>query len=132
MKPVKRIAALAAALLLYSHLALGQQHAGHEGRHESMDEASMTHVLITHEVDDAEHWLAAWRGEDSRHKLFTDNGAAHVHTFQDANNPNLTGLVVLVADMDKFMAMLESEEGQAAAAADGVKRDTMVLLVETK
>ena len=37
------------------------------------------------------------------------------------------GLVVAVADMDKFMAMLESEEGRAAAAADGVKSDTMVL-----
>jgi hypothetical protein len=55
-----------------------------------------------------------------------------VHTFQDATNPNLTGLVVAVTDMDKFMAMLESDEGKAAAAADGVRMDTMVLLVEKK
>ena len=41
----------------------------------------MTHLMITHEVDDAEKWLAAWRGENSRHKLFAENGAAHVHTF---------------------------------------------------
>ena len=102
-----------------------------EGEHK-MDHMKMTHVLITHEVDNAEHWLAAWTGPDSRHKLFKENGAKMVHTFQDANNPNLTGLVVAVADMDKFMAMLESDEGKAAAAADGVRMDTMVLLVEKK
>ena len=55
-----------------------------------------------------------------------------MHTFQSGDNPNLTGLVVSVADMDKFMAMLESDEGKAAAAEDGVKADTMVLLVEKK
>jgi len=42
------------------------------------------HLVILHEVDDAEHWLAAWRGENSRHQLFEANGAAHVHTFQNA------------------------------------------------
>jgi hypothetical protein len=81
-------------------------------------------------VDDADVWLAAWSGPDSRHKLFEDNGAKHVHVFQDAENPNLTGLVVSVVDLDKFMAMLESDEGKAAAAADGVRMDTMVLLQE--
>jgi hypothetical protein len=56
-------------------------------------------------VENAEHWLAAWRGEDSRHKLFRDNGAAHVHTFQNAANPNLTGLVIAINDMAAFEAM---------------------------
>lgn len=124
------------ALLVVSMFAFGQLSAdGHEGKKEGqhkMDSMMMTHVLITHEVEDAEHWLAAWRGPDSRHKLFKDNGAKMVHTFLDPNNPNLTGLVVSVADMEKFMAMLESDEGQAAAAADGVRMDTMVLLVEKK
>ena len=115
-------------LLIVSIFAFSQLSAdSHHGKGEGM---KMTHVLITHEVEDAERWLAAWSGPDSRRKLFKANGAKHVHTFQDANNPNLTGLVVAVADMDKFMAMLESDEGQAAAAADGVKMDTMVLLVE--
>ncbi len=87
-----------------------------------------THLMITHEVDDAEHWLAAWRGEDSRHKMFKDNGAAHVHTFQSADNPNLTGLMIAVSDLDALNAMLASEEGVAAAAADGVRMDTMTVL----
>lgn len=92
----------------------------------------MTHLVITHEVEDVDAWMAAWRGEDSRHKLFADNGAAHVHTFSSPDNPNLTGLVVAVKDMDALDAMLVSEEGQAAAAADGVRAETLTTLVEIK
>jgi len=91
-----------------------------------------THVMIVHEVDDAERWLAAWRGEDSRHHLFKENGAAHVHTLQSADNPNLTGLVISVSDMDAFSAMLGSEAGMAAAAEDGVKADTMIMLTDAE
>jgi ketosteroid isomerase-like protein len=94
--------------------------------------AKMTHVMITHEVDDAEHWMAAWRGEDSRHKLFKENGAMRVHTFVSADNPNLTGLVIGVRDMEALQAMLASEEGKAAAAEDGVRMDTINLLTEAK
>ncbi len=91
-----------------------------------------THMVIVHEVEDAGKWLAAWRGEDSRHSLFKENGARHVHTFQNADNPNLTGLVVAVSDMDALNAMLGSEEGMAAAAEDGVKADTMTVLSEVE
>ena len=98
----------------------------------TMDDGPKTHLMITHEVDDVEHWLAAWRGEDSRHALFKANGAAHVHTFTSADNPNLAGLVIAVKDMAALNAMLESEEGVAAAAADGVRGDTMTVLTEAK
>jgi len=91
-----------------------------------------THLMITHEVDDAERWLAAWRGEDSRHDLFKANGAKHVHTFRNADNPNLVGLVVAVDDLDALNTMLGSEEGIAAAAADGVRADTITVLTEAK
>ena len=64
--------------------------------------------------------------------MFKANGAAHVHTLQDPDNPNMTGLIIAVADMDALTAMLESEEGQAAAAADGVKPETMKMLVQAK
>jgi len=90
------------------------------------------HLVILHEVDDAEHWLAAWRGDDSRHQLFEANGAAHVHTFQNADNPHLTGLLISVSDMDALNAMLSSEEGKAAAAADGVRADTVKVLTEAE
>lgn len=91
-----------------------------------------THLLITHKVADSEHWLAAWRGEDSRHKLFKENGAAHVHTFVNPEDPNLTGLVVSVEDMAALQAMLESDEGQAAAAEDGVDWESVTTLVEAQ
>ena len=90
------------------------------------------HVMILHEVEDAEHWLAAWRGEDSRHDMFRANGAAHVHTFQSADNPNLTGLVIAVTDMEALNNMLSSDEGRAAAAEDGVVADSMTVLMEAK
>lgn len=90
------------------------------------------HLVILHEVDDADRWMAAWRGENSRHKLFEDNGAAHVHTFRSVDSPHLTGLVVSVNDMGALQEMLESEEGIAAAKADGVRRDTLKVLTEAE
>lgn len=91
-----------------------------------------THLLIVHEVANGDHWMEAWRGEDSRHQLFEANGAMHVHTFRSPDDPNLTGLVVAVRDMAAIEAMLASEEGKAAAAADGVDLDNMTLLIEAK
>lgn len=90
------------------------------------------HVVILHEVEDAETWLAAWRGEDSRHDLFRANGAAHVHTFQSGDDPNLTGLVIAVKDMQALQDMLSSDEGRAAAAEDGVVADSMTVLMEAR
>lgn len=90
------------------------------------------HVMILHEVDDADRWLAAWRGEGSRHELFQANGAAHVHTFRSEDNHNLTGLVIAVKDMQALHDMLSSDEGRAAAEADGVNADSMSVLMEAK
>jgi uncharacterized protein (TIGR02246 family) len=92
----------------------------------------MTHIMITHSVDNADNWSAAWSGPDSRSNLFKDNGAAHVHAFRSEDNPNLTGLVIAVEDMDALNAMLTSDEGKAAATEDGVRMDTMVLMTEVK
>lgn len=92
----------------------------------------MSHLMIMHEVEDAERWLAAWRGEDSRHELFKANGAAHVHTFTNPDKPNQAGLVVAVRDMEALNAMLESEEGLAAAAEDGVVQDSLTVFTEAK
>ena len=129
MKRLKLFLPLALIALVFSQLTVAENHEK-DAMKEKM--ASMTHLVITHEVKDAEHWLAAWQGEDSRHKLFMANGAAHVHTIQDPDNPNMTGLIIAVTDMDALTTMLESEEGQAAAAADGVIPETMTMLVQAK
>lgn len=91
-----------------------------------------THLMVLHEVEDGDHWLAAWTGENSRHEQFKANGAAHVHTFRSADNPNLTGLVISVADMNAYNAFLASDEGTQAAVADGVDLDNMTVLLETE
>jgi ketosteroid isomerase-like protein len=103
----------------------GKQRMHGEGRRHS-------HLMILHEVDDAARWLAAWRGENSRHDLFRANGAARVHTFQSEENPNLTGLVIAVKDLQALQDMLSSEEGRAAAKADGVIAESMSVLMEAK
>ena len=90
------------------------------------------HVMILHEVEDADRWFAAWRGENSRHDMFKANGARHVHTFQHPENANLTGLVVAVDDMAALEAFLASDEVQAAATEDGVRMDTLQVLPEAK
>ncbi len=96
------------------------------------DGMDATHVMILHEVEDGARWLDAWRGEEGRRTLFKANGAHHVHTFQSPDNANLTGLVIAVTDMETFHAMLSSEEGAAAAAADGVDLDNMTVLMEAE
>ena len=90
------------------------------------------HLVIIHEVNDADHWLAAWRGDDSRHQLFEANGAARVHTFTNPDNPHQAGLVISVSDMEALNAMLMSDEGMAAADADGVRGDTIRVLTEAE
>lgn len=107
-----------------------QQHPMHGAHHMQGGGARHPHVMILHEVEDAERWLAAWRGDDSRQNLFRANGAAHVHTFQSEEDPNLTGLVIAVTDMQALQDMLSSDEGREAAKADGVIRDTMKVLME--
>ncbi len=102
-----------------------------QGKHRMHGEGRRhQHVMIIHEVDDADRWLAAWRGEDGRRELFHANGAARVHTFQSANDPNLTGLVIAVKDKEALTDMLSSDEGRAAAKEDGVIADSMTVLTE--
>lgn len=90
------------------------------------------HIVIIHDVEDFDRWIAAWRGDDSRHDLFEANGAAHVHTLQNPDNPNQIGLIVSVEDEDALFEMIESDEGQAAAAEDGVVTDSITVLMEVR
>ncbi len=87
--------------------------------------ASHSTVTLIHEVENPALWLAAWRGENGRRADFKRHGAAHVHVFQDDADPNLTGLVVAVTDMARFIAFLESAEAAAMAEEDSVRMDTL-------
>ena len=89
-------------------------------------------LIGTHMVEDGDRWLAAWSGDNSRHADFAQNGAPNVRVFQSPDNPNLTGVLIDVADMDTFQAWLGGEEGAAAKAEDGVKDETLQILAEVK
>ncbi|MBI1881379.1 MAG: hypothetical protein HYR94_24635 [Chloroflexi bacterium] len=90
----------------------------------------MTTMIAFHEVEDAERWAKAWRtGTGIRHEMFAEIGIT-VRTFRDAENPNSTGLLLEVPDMEKWQALLESDEGKQAMAEDGLKVESFRLLGE--
>jgi replicative superfamily II helicase len=86
----------------------------------------MPSIIATHEVDDVDHWLASKK----RAEVF-EGIATNLRTFVDPSNPNRVGISAEVPDMDALQAMLGSEAGAAAMAHDGVRPETVVLLVQS-
>jgi hypothetical protein len=90
----------------------------------------MTTALVFHEVMDGEVWANAWRkGPGSRHEMFGKIGVS-ARTFRDPNNANLTGLILDIPDMNAFQTVLASEDGKKAMREDGLRVETMRMLVE--
>jgi hypothetical protein len=90
----------------------------------------MTTAIVLHEVDNGEVWAKAWKkGPGSRHEMFAKAGVT-ARTFQDPNDPNTTGLILEIADMKAFEDLLASDEGQKAMQEDGLKAETMRMLLE--
>jgi hypothetical protein len=50
--------------------------------------------------------------------------------FRDPKDPNATGLIAEIPDMTKFQEFLQSDEGKRAMREDGLKVETMRMLVE--
>lgn len=90
----------------------------------------MTTAIIFHEVEDGGIWAKAWKkGPGSRHEMFATLGIK-CRNFRDPNNPNSTGVMAEIPDMAKFHALLQSEDGKKAMKEDGLKIETMRMLVE--
>ena len=87
----------------------------------------MTSVLVSHEVDDVNHWLTS----PKRAEVFGPLGIS-VKTYIDPEGSNKVGLILDVPDMDAMKAMLESEAGAEAMKYDGVRRETILTLVESE
>ncbi len=85
----------------------------------------MTTLLIFHEVDDVERWLHAPARED----LFGPPGIA-ARRFVDPDHPHRVGLIVDVPDIESFRRAMASPEAISAMTTDGVRRETLVMLVE--
>lgn len=86
----------------------------------------MPTVIAYHDIDDSEQWLAS----PKREEVFGALGIS-VRTFLDPTNPNRAGLLLEVPDMAAFQDAMQSEAAADAMANDGVRADTLVMLVES-
>jgi hypothetical protein len=85
----------------------------------------MPKIIAIHEVDDVDHWLAS----PKRAEVMGDI-VSNLRTYVDPQHPNRVGLSADVADMAAFETMLGSEAGAAAMKHDGVRPETVVILIE--
>ena len=85
----------------------------------------MPMLIAYHEIDDKDTWLSS----PKREEFFGPLGIT-VRTFLDPQNPNRAALLADVPDMDAFQKAMESQEAADAMEHDGVRADTLVVLVE--
>jgi hypothetical protein len=83
----------------------------------------MTTLLITHDVDNVERWLAS----PKREEYFGPRGIT-TRTFVDSERSNHVGLIVEVPDMDTLQRALATPEAADAMKHDGVHPDTMHIM----
>ena len=85
----------------------------------------METLLVFHEVDDVDHWLAS----PKREELFGPLGMT-VRTFRDPQGSNRTGLIVEVPSISAWQEVLEGDAAAEAMKFDGVRPETVLTLVE--
>ena len=85
----------------------------------------MQTLLVFHEVDDVDHWLAS----PKREEFFGPLGIS-ARAFRDPSGSNRVGLIVEVPDIETWDRALQSPEAAEAMKHDGVRPETIVGLVE--
>ena len=86
----------------------------------------MATVLIFHEVDDVDRWVRS----PKREEFFGPLGMT-ARTFVDPTGTNRVGLVAEVPDLETLQAALATEAAADAMKSDGVRPETIVMLVES-
>jgi hypothetical protein len=90
----------------------------------------MATLIVFHEVKNGPHWAKAWKkGPGSRHEMFAKIGVT-ARTFRVQENPDSTGLILDVPDMEKFQTFMGSDEAKKAMEEDGLKVETLRILGE--
>jgi hypothetical protein len=84
----------------------------------------MTTLLVIHEVDDVDHWLAS----PKREEFFAPRGLT-TRTFTDPNGSNRVGLIVETPDLATFERALQADGAEDAMKHDGVHADTIQIFV---
>lgn len=85
----------------------------------------MPTLLVFHEVDDVDHWLAS----SKREELFGPMGIT-ARTFRDTQGSNRVGLIVEAPDVAVWERALQSAEAAEAMKYDGVRPETIVAVVQ--
>ncbi len=85
----------------------------------------MVTLMVFHEVDDVQHWLAS----PKRAELFGPLGIT-VRTFHDPQGSNRIGLIVETPDLATWHEALQTDQAAEAMRHDGVRRETILELVE--
>lgn len=85
----------------------------------------MPTLLVFHEVDDVDHWLAS----PKRAEFFGSHGIT-VRPFRDVNGSQRVGLIVEVPDTATWEQALKTDEAAEAMKSDGVRPETIISLVE--
>ena len=86
----------------------------------------MPKIIATHEVDDVAHWLAS----PKREEVFS-GVAKNICTYLHPEDSNRVGLTMEIDDMTAFQKAMQSEAGAAAMKHDGVRPDTVVVLIQS-
>ena len=85
----------------------------------------MATYVITHEVDDVEHWLSS----PKREEVFGPIGIT-VRPFHDPQGSNKVALIAEIPDRDAFQEFMQSDAAADAMKFDGVKPETVLVLGE--
>jgi hypothetical protein len=85
----------------------------------------METLLVFHDVDDVDHWLAS----PKRDEFFGPLGMK-ARTFRDPEGSNRVGLLVEVPSIEAWQEALQSDAAAEAMKHDGVRPETVVGLVE--
>ena len=88
----------------------------------------MAKIIVTAQVNDLDEWEAGFRTHGS---LFRDLGISSPVHFGTAGN-NEVGIYEEVADLDKMMESLTSPQVIEAMEHDGVRRETVKVIVLDK
>lgn len=81
--------------------------------------------MVFHEVDDVQHWLTS----PKRKEFFGPLGFSW-RTFVDPEKSNRVGLIVECPSLEALQQSLQSEDAAEAMKHDGVRPDTIQMLVE--
>ena len=85
----------------------------------------MPTVMIFHEVDDVDKWLRSTKREE----FFGPLGMS-ARTFVDPGKTNRVGLIAEVPSMEALQEALATDAAAEAMKHDGVRPETIVMLVE--